>query len=101
MTKEEFAKRVRTIDPNRSGEVTPQEYALIETVYAFHPCISETEGKSQVAYLYVTFGMRIFRDMEETAVRNRSLEEAIREKRHELEKLLDEADCLRKGEDHE
>jgi hypothetical protein len=47
MTKQEF-KSLTT------REFTDKEYEAIETVYTFHPAISETEGKKQIASLYDT-----------------------------------------------
>ena len=80
MTKQEFqalAKRSFTDDV----------YAEIETVYTFHPSISETEGKKQIAYLYDTFGPRIIKDMLPTAIRARDYETRIAQKKHELREL--------------
>lgn len=50
-----------------------------------------------MALLYHEFGIRIFKDMEATATRNRSLEVEIGRARHKLQALLEEADDLRKG----
>ena len=80
MTQQEFralAKRSFTDDI----------YAEIETVYTYHPCISETEGKKQIAYLYDTFGARIIRDMLLTAIKARDYEMLMAQKRLELREL--------------
>ena len=55
MTKQEFEQRL-------GWAVSENEYRKIETVYTFHPSISETAGKDQITYLYKTFGMRIIED---------------------------------------
>lgn len=51
MTKQEFEERL-------GKTVNDRDYVRIEEVYTYHPSISETEGKNQIAYLYKTFGMR-------------------------------------------
>lgn len=83
MTKQEFKNLT-----NR--EFTDKEYEAIETVYTFHPAISETEGKKQIASLYDTFGFRIIADMLPTAIKAKEYEELIAMKKHELEELQEE-----------
>jgi len=68
-------------------DFTDEEYEIIEIVYTFHPSISETEGKKQIAHLFDNFGFRIIADMLPTAVKAREYEELIAKKRHELEEL--------------
>jgi len=96
MMKHEFEACLRELNP-MDVKVSDEDYGLIEYVYAFHPCISNTKGKAQVAWLFNEFGIRIFKDMQATASRNQDLEEAIWRTRGQLQKLLDEADELRKG----
>lgn len=48
-------------------EVSNKEYSEIEFVYTWHPSISETEGKKQIANLYQMFGMTVIKNMIETA----------------------------------
>ncbi|MDD3229389.1 MAG: hypothetical protein PHE09_09260 [Oscillospiraceae bacterium] len=83
MTKQEFK------DLARRG-FTEAEYKAIETVYTFHPSISETGGKKQIANLYDTYGIRIIADMLPTATNAKEYEERINQKRHELESLQEE-----------
>ena len=45
MTKQEFKALTKR-------DFTDKEYETIETVYTFHPSISETEGKQQIANLH-------------------------------------------------
>lgn len=71
MTQHEFEERIHK-------EINDSDYEIIETVYAFHPSISETNGKEEVATLFNMFGMRVFRDMLPTAQRAKSLESEIR-----------------------
>ena len=88
MTKQEF-KALTT------REFTDKEYEAIETVYTFHPAISETEGKKQIASLYDTFGFRIIADMLPTAIKSKEIEEQITRKRYELEELQKELKRLK------
>lgn len=83
MTKQEFTALTKR-------EFTDAEYEAIATVYTFHPSISETEGKKQIASLYDTYGIRIITDMLPTANKAREYEEQITKKRHELEELQEE-----------
>lgn len=97
MTKQEFESALHAYR-NMKEAISPQDYALIEKVYAFHPSISETDGKAQVAMLYAEFGIRVFKDMEATADKAVILEKNIHTKRNELAKALDEFEALRRGE---
>lgn len=83
MTKQEFTELT-------TREFTDAEYAVIETVYTYHPSISETEGKRQIANLYDTYGIRIIADMLPTANKAREYEEGIAQKRHELQEIMEE-----------
>ena len=96
MMKNEFEERLHDIT-GISCSVSDKDYQLIEYIYTFHPSISDTEGKRQVAQLYNDFGIRIFMDMKPTADRNRQLDVEIGRARHHLEALLDEANELRRG----
>ena len=88
MTKQEFKALAKR-------SFTDSAYAEIETVYTFHPSISETEGKKQIASLYDTFGKRIIADMLPTAIKARELEGLIAKKRHELEDLQEQYEQLK------
>ena len=83
MTKQEFKALTKR-------SFTDSAYADIETVYTFHPCVSEMEGKKQIASLYDTYGTRIIKDMLPTATKAREYEERISQKKHELEELQEE-----------
>jgi hypothetical protein len=43
--------------------VSDEEYSTIEYVHTWHPAISETEGKAQIAKLYTDYGMTVIEDM--------------------------------------
>lgn len=83
MTKQEFEERL-------NKTVNSTDYEKIEEVYEYHPSISETDGKDQIAYLFKTFGMRIITDMLPTARKAKELEEKIRQARLTLENLKTE-----------
>ena len=78
-----------------AGTVTQEAYEQINFVYTFHPAISETNGKQQIADLYKTFGMRIISDMYPTACKAQALEEDIRKKGVELDSLRESLANLR------
>lgn len=91
MTQQEFRALAKR-------DFTDDMYAEIETVYAFHPSISEVGGKKQIADLYNTFGMRVIRDMLPTAIRARDYEARIAQKRHELRELQEAYNELKKAQ---
>lgn len=97
MTREEFAHYVQDQRPELTGQVSDKEWRLIEKVYTFHPAISETYGKKQVALLYCEFGIRIFVDMAETAGNMEVLDREIREAKSHYDTLLMKAEQIRKG----
>ena len=70
MTREEFTEKAIQIC-NSAGlkfyAPTTDEMKLIDYVYMYYPSISNVGGKEQIAYLYVRFGMRLIRDMRNTA----------------------------------
>ena len=78
-------------------EVPDQEYSIIEKVYTFHPAISETEGKRQIAELYVNFGMVLIMDMVPRAELMAKKEEELRAAKAALMKVADEIEEIRKG----
>lgn len=65
-------------------EVSNKEYSEIEFVYTWHPSISETEGKKQIANLYQMFGMTVIKNMIETAS---IMQELDKEKRKAVQLL--------------
>lgn len=91
MSRNEFIGRL----PRGILEPTDGEFVAIQQVYQHHPCISETKGKDQVAMLYCEFGMRIFYDMQETALRCREIEEQRQELKCELREHEEDAEKCR------
>ncbi len=60
MLKEEFEKLA-------GGQVSAADYRTIEYVYTWHPSISETDGKTQIADIYRNYGMCVISGMVEAA----------------------------------
>lgn len=92
MMKHEFEERL-------GKPVTEKEYKDIEFVYTFHPSVSNTEGKTQIAELYKIGGMRLIRDMIPTAKKAQILEEKIITANTDLMKLKHQFEMLANGEE--
>ena len=99
MTKDEFMSKVAEATPKEKEipVVSNTDYALIERVYTFHPAISETEGKRQIAELYVNFGMVLIMDMVPRAELMAKKEEELREAQMALSKVREEIVDISKG----
>ena len=99
MNKQEFMSKVAEVAPKEKQipEIPDQEYSIIEKVYTFHPAISETEGKRQIAELYVNFGMALIVDMVPRAELMAKKEEELRAARAALRKAEEEIEEIRKG----
>ena len=67
MNKQEFEERIK-------GSISEQNYKIIETVYNYHPSISEVNGKDQIVNLYEIGGMALIRSMMESANIMKTLE---------------------------
>lgn len=93
MTREEFNS---LIEPEKTKRPNDEDWKIIEFVYTFHPSISETRGKEQIAYLYKTFGMRIIKDMIQPAKRAEAMEKELFELRAKYNKLKDDYNVLSK-----
>lgn len=82
MQKAEFEERIE-------GQVSDEDYKLIEFVYQWHPVIRNVSGKDEVAELYKSFGMALFRDMEPRAKKVKEVEEQMTSCRLEIETLTE------------
>lgn len=82
MQKHEFEERIEST-------VSDEDYKLIEFVYQFHPVIRNVSGKDEVAELYKSFGMALFRDMEPRAKKAKEVEEKMTSCRLEIETLTE------------
>ncbi len=78
--------------------ITDNQYQIIEEVYMWHPSIKNTSGKEEVAELYKSFGMTIFRDMHKRACRIRALEESIHVREREVRAIQREIEELKSTE---
>lgn len=77
--------------------LTDEEYELIETVYMWHPAIRNTSGKEEVAELYKSFGLIIFKDMFRRAMKLKEIDEEIRSLNRAKDSLVAERERLKKG----
>ena len=82
MQKHEFEERIEST-------VSDEDYKLIEFVYQFHPVIRNVSGKDEVAELYKSFGMALFRDMEPRAKKAKEVAEKMTSCRLEIETLTE------------
>lgn len=80
MMKQEFENLI-------GKEVSDKEYAMIDRVYTFHPAISETEGKKQIADIYNAGGMVVIRGMLEAADIMDNLEKELEKAQIYVEKV--------------
>lgn len=90
MTKKEFENLV-------DERVSEKEYAIIEYVYTYHPSISETDGKNQIAVLYRMGRMRIIQDMYHTATVAKDLEGKMMKVKSDYDYLQRRYENLRNG----
>lgn len=99
MIKSEFIEKL--IELGIKENVSNDDYAKIEYVYTYHPSISETDGITQIAYLYSVFGIRIILDMIPTAQKAQQYENNIMKARNKLDALTNYYDAFCHGEDIE
>lgn len=78
MLKEEFLKETGLKD------ISGSHFGEINYIYTFHPSISETEGKKQIAQIYLAGGMAAIRDMTKRAM----LQERLERKKHNIQEML-------------
>lgn len=98
MTREEFENKLEERGVNvRMQCISNEEYALIEKVYQFHPSISETEGKNEIADLFCKFGIAIIRDMAPRAETMMKLESDYRKAQGEANRLKELMQEIREG----
>ena len=64
MNKQEFCERVKTV---KYEDIDSTDWDVINTVYAYHPMISDVKGKDEIAALYKKGGLGILKDMFGTA----------------------------------
>ena len=94
MTKKEFEKLV-------GKEVDDFEYTMVEEVYTWHPSISETNGKQEIATIFKIGGIRIIKDMYATAKCAMNIQHQKDKMRGEMEYLDRQYHALKEGYDME
>ena len=90
MTKKEFEKLL-------GSEVSEFDYALIETVYTWHPTISNENGKQEIATLFRIGGIRIIKDMYATAKAAQAIQNERSKVNAQLEYISKQYEALRNG----
>ena len=101
MTKQEFIDAVKAYEGGSSSpSITSEDFNIIQRVYASHPSISDNpeEARRQIAILYVTCGMCVFRDMRVTADVNQDFLDIETSLRACIERCKDERKNLREGD---
>jgi hypothetical protein len=97
MNKAEFTDRVPGL---KYEDIDAENWDIINTVYAYHPIISDTNGKKEIADLYKKGGMGIMNDMYSTAKMLQDNESQIQRNSVVFEKMVkehkDELDALLK-----
>ena len=91
MMKHEFEKLI-------GKDISNEDYKIVEYVYTWHPCISETNGKQQIADLYKIGEMSIIKSMVEVAKKAQIIERKISKLRAEITTLEVERLNLRSGD---
>lgn len=79
-------------DALTKGNVSQEDYNMIEIVYMYHPAI---QGKDDIVRLYMTYGMTVIMDMVPRSKAIAILESEVQNKRIEIEKLNEEMKKLR------
>ena len=98
MMKSEFVSKVNELGGQITFEsLSSDDYEIIEHVYMFHPSIPEVNGKEAIARIWMLpGGMRIIRDMLETANAAEKIENEMLSARREMAAIQKKLDCLKK-----
>lgn len=91
MNKQEFEQRIKS-------SVTDEEYKEIEYVYTWHPAISETAGKEQIASIYKAGGILVIKGMKELAKMMEKLDAEKREMQNRLSRIQDRINAVSVGD---
>lgn len=78
--------------------VTAEEYKIIEKVYTWHPAIRNTDGKNQIATIFLAGGMAVIQDMVETAEMAMEIDNERRELEAKMNALKERTDRLSSGD---
>lgn len=88
---EEFEKLV-------GKTVKAEEYKVIELVYTWHPAISNTTGKKQMADLYTNFGMSVIKGMVPVAQKMSEIDNERRKLQAKMDMLKEREEMLKEGD---
>ena len=99
MHKSEFLNKVHELDAEKGSYICQNDYSIIEYVYTWHPAIDAIKGKEQIAYLYVNFGMRLIKDMVDTATKMEKAENKLMKAKTEYENARMAYESLKSGND--
>lgn len=91
MTKQEFEKLARST-------VTNEEYKIIEKVYTWHPAIRNTDGKNQIATIFLAGGMAVMKNMQETAEYMIRLDKEMAALKAQMEKVKNRMEAVASGD---
>ena len=91
MLKEEFESLI-------GEKVTEKQYNIIEFVYTWHPAISDTEGKKQMATLYTCFGMSVIIGMKEAAEYTQNIDTEISRLQGQIKDLETRKESIKNGD---
>ncbi len=69
------------------GAISEEDYRKIETVYTYHPAISNSTGKMEIAKLYFLAGMGLIDNMHSEACIAKDAERERRELMNKLDKI--------------
>lgn len=97
MTQSEFIHNCELMTDTKNVSISDDDFKVIELVYTFHPAISETRGKEQIALLYTTFGMTVINDMKPRALKAREIESKIAKARADYDNALKEYKELKRN----
>lgn len=98
MMREEFSRYVEEM--GGKDTLTADQYKTVEFVYTYHPSISETNGKREIASIYVQYGYRVILDMVETAQRVKEIDDEFLSLRKIMTSLREKKDSIANGEIH-
>lgn len=87
MMKSEFEQLI-------DNSVSNEDYTVIETVYMWHPSISNTDGKCQITRLYTDYGMTVIRDMLPRAQQMLLLDGELRQAQYVLDGIRERIEEL-------
>ena len=102
MTREEFYENVKTISEKEENKlqkpaINAAMWKDIEKVYLFHPSISSSSGKEDIAFIYYKFGMAVIRDMLPRAKKSEMMEKKLQLLNQERKNVLESMEQIATG----